>query len=178
MAASLAIHGAVLLVSGSEELPDSAGGEAVVEIALLSESTPASAVTELSAVTKPERLVSREKQHAAAVMADPDTVQLNRETARADAQPAQADPSARESLIRSHLERFKYYPASARRRGITGEVGVAFELDGQGQTRSLKITSGSGYSLLDDAALETVHRAEPFPADGGAFRFVLRFRAS
>lgn len=107
-----------------------------------------------------------------------DGVQLRREQETGAQQTASADVQGRESIVRNHLERFKYYPASARRRGITGEVEVAFELDGSGQARLLKIMSGSGYSLLDEAALETVHRAEPFPADTGAYQFVLRFRAS
>jgi len=90
----------------------------------------------------------------------------------------ESDESERESVVRNHLERFKYYPTSARKRGIVGEVEVAFELDAKGHAGMLKILSESGYRLLDDAALETVRRAQPFPVDGGAFQFRLLFRAS
>jgi len=82
------------------------------------------------------------------------------------------------SLIRRHLEQFKYYPASARRRGIGGSVEVAFRLDRRGRAGGVRVLKGSGYPILDEAALRTVRRAEPFPADGGSFRFHLHFRAS
>jgi len=55
---------------------------------------------------------------------------------------------------------------------------VAFKLDAGGRAGMLKILSASGYRILDDAALETVHRAEPFPADSGHFQVRLLFRAS
>jgi len=79
------------------------------------------------------------------------------------------------SLIRQHLESFKYYPASARRRGIEGEVDVAFKLAMSGHADEVSIIHGSGYAVLDRAALDTVQRAQPFPVDEGRYRFRLRF---
>ncbi|MDX8412130.1 MAG: energy transducer TonB [Mariprofundaceae bacterium] len=77
--------------------------------------------------------------------------------------------------IRHHLEHYKFYPASARRRGIEGAVQVGFQLDGKGYAEDVSVLASSGYSLLDRAAKETVKRAEPFPAAGGDFRFTLQF---
>jgi len=77
--------------------------------------------------------------------------------------------------IRHHLERYKFYPVSARRRGIEGAVQVGFQLDGKGYAEDVSVLASSGYSLLDRAARETVKRAEPFPATGGDFRFTLQF---
>jgi TonB family protein len=57
----------------------------------------------------------------------------------------------------------KYYPASARRSGITGSPRVAFALDENGQVRWVKLVASSGKRILDDAAVETVRRAAPLP---------------
>lgn len=79
------------------------------------------------------------------------------------------------ALVRQRLEACKHYPASARRRGITGVVEVAFNLDVGGHANTVSILAGSGYAILDRAALLTVDRAQPFPVSGGSYRFRLRF---
>jgi len=79
-------------------------------------------------------------------------------------------------LVRSHLEAFKYYPASARRRGIEGHVEVGFTLTRGGAADQVSVLHGSGYAMLDHAALETVYRAQPFPVENGKYRFSLRFK--
>jgi len=90
----------------------------------------------------------------------------------------ESDIHQRLQRIRRHLEHFKYYPTSARRRGIEGQVEIAFDLDGRGVASGLQLLSRSGYRILDRAALETVRRASPFPARGGHYRFQLVFRQS
>ena len=188
MAVSAAIHVAVLLWSGDMKAPDVTGAESVVEISLTEVIKPAKAQKE-KAVKKPAKAQKAVLQHpvesrvVASKVPDPEQqenvapAQILQATAKQSI-ALDNERSARESLIRNHLERFKYYPASARRRGITGEVEVAFELNDQGEAAELKILSGSGYTVLDRAALKTVRRAEPFPADGGDFQFRLHFRAS
>jgi len=84
----------------------------------------------------------------------------------------------RNRLVRHRLELFKYYPASARRRGIEGAVDVSFSLNVDGQARGVHLVSGSGYAILDDAAMRTVQRAEPFPVHEGFYQFRLLFRRS
>ena len=86
------------------------------------------------------------------------------------------DSNATTSLVRSHLESFKFYPASARRRGVEGHVDVAFILKQNGAADQITVLQGSGYSLLDRAAIQTVSRAQPFPVDDGTYRFRLRFK--
>jgi len=186
VAASLAIHGMALLWINAEQQSDAAGHQAIVEISLASAPPASSSVAQqrarASAQTmreKPLRKTADSRgESSVAETAEQKEVADSRQASSAQADAEQSSREARESRVRNHLEQFKYYPASARRRGISGEVEVAFELDSLGQAKLLKIMSGSGYSLLDDAALETVHRAEPFPADGGAYQFILRFRAS
>lgn len=79
-------------------------------------------------------------------------------------------------LVRQHLEAFKFYPGSARRRGIEGHVDVAFTLAQNGTATDVAVLQGSGHSVLDQAAMETVYRAQPFPVHTGAFRFRLKFK--
>lgn len=78
--------------------------------------------------------------------------------------------------VRKHLETFKYYPASARRRGIEGDVDVVFNLTHGGVAEQVTVLKGSGYAVLDRAAIMTVARAQPFPVENGQYRFRLRFR--
>ncbi len=85
------------------------------------------------------------------------------------------DPERTHILVRNHLEAHKFYPASARRRGIEGEVEISFALNGQGNTDKIEILAGSGYALLDQAAMQTVERSQPFPIQGGQYRFRLLF---
>lgn len=78
-------------------------------------------------------------------------------------------------LVRRHLERFRFYPEDARRRGIGGNVDVGFQLTRGGQVAQVRIASSSGYALLDHAAEAIVARAVPFPVDRGHYRVCLRF---
>jgi len=80
------------------------------------------------------------------------------------------------NTVRKHLEAFKYYPASARRRGIEGDVDVSFMLVRGGVAEQVEVLKGSGYAVLDRAAMTTVARAQPFPVGNGQYRFHLRFR--
>jgi protein TonB len=81
--------------------------------------------------------------------------------------------------IDSHLA----YPAAARARGQRGVVQVAFAIDRQGRVISSKVAHPSGYAALDQAALETLQKAQPFPpppanlaGDSFPFTIPLRFR--
>ncbi|MFQ5344576.1 MAG: energy transducer TonB [Mariprofundus sp.] len=90
--------------------------------------------------------------------------------------PAVADIDKERMLVRNHLEAFKYYPASARRRGIEGHVEVGFILTRHGEAGQVSVLHGSGYAVLDHAALETIYRAQPFPVEDGKYRFSLKFK--
>lgn len=71
--------------------------------------------------------------------------------------------SSYEAQVRTHLQRFHTYPEAARSRGITGVAVVRFALGRDGQVLSALLVSGSGASVLDEAALVIVRRASPFP---------------
>ncbi len=65
------------------------------------------------------------------------------------------------SNLLSHIESFKYYPQSARRRGLNGEVNVSFELLGTGRITDLVISGGP--LLLQRASKQAVQQAVPMP---------------
>jgi protein TonB len=61
------------------------------------------------------------------------------------------------------LERNKRYPSAAQARGERGIVQLSFSLDPQGHVTQSKITKSSGSATLDEATLDLVRRAQPFP---------------
>lgn len=188
IAVSVAIHGLLLVWYVDGDTPSTAGGEHVVEISISAKQPriqTAKPLKEkriepkhLDQSAEAERLQSSEKadEQTADKTAD-QTAEVAASEMSAQTNSS-ADDSKQESLVRHHLEQFKFYPMSARRRGIVGEVEVAFELNARGQANMLKILTASGYRVLDEAALEAVRRAVPFPVERGAFHFKLLFRTS
>lgn len=57
----------------------------------------------------------------------------------------------------------KYYPAIARRAGITGSPRVTFAIASDGSIVWVKLSKSCGKKILDEAALKTVRRAAPLP---------------
>lgn len=64
--------------------------------------------------------------------------------------------------LMAHIEEHKWYPKSARRRGIQGEVKVSFLLLPDGSIRDVEVRHGP--KVLTVAAAKAVARAEPMPA--------------
>jgi len=75
---------------------------------------------------------------------------------------SQASANAYNALVFGHMQRFKRYPPSAR--GAAGTAVVRFELNRAGEVIDSKVTKSSGNALLDEAALDLLRRASPFPA--------------
>ena len=63
-------------------------------------------------------------------------------------------------LVR-HIEKFKFYPGAARRRGVEGFVSIRFIISQQGEVMSLELSSPQ--RILKQAAEEAIHSAEPLP---------------
>ena len=61
------------------------------------------------------------------------------------------------------LQQYKTYPRRLKRRRIEGEVIVAFTISRNGALLDSRIVTSSGVQGLDDAALELLIRAAPFP---------------
>lgn len=75
-----------------------------------------------------------------------------------------ADQDAYYEIVRLRIEREKRYPSQARRRQIEGRVALTFAIGPKGELSDCRVKHGSGSPELDQAALEAVQRAAPFPA--------------
>ncbi len=64
----------------------------------------------------------------------------------------------------AQLNRFKQYPASARKAHIEGVVMLHFVMDAEGRVTSFEIAKSSGRPILDAEALALIQRAQPLPA--------------
>jgi protein TonB len=79
-----------------------------------------------------------------------------------------SDPRAR--YIKAHYEYIKndiqkkiIYPLVARKKGWQGMVVVSFVVCKDGKVQDVKIKESSGFSILDQSAVNTIKKAAPFP---------------
>lgn len=68
-----------------------------------------------------------------------------------------------ERTISMHLLTYKFIPQLAKQLGQHGEPIVRLRLDRRGRVAYYAIDRSSGYQVIDQAALEMVRRAQPFP---------------
>jgi protein TonB len=95
--------------------------------------------------------------------------------------PSAAQVSSWHRRIALQVERHKGYPASARARHETGIAELAFTLDRTGKVVASRIARTSGFAALDQETIDTVRRAQPFPAPpqnlpGETFDFTVPIR--
>ena len=107
------------------------------------------------------------KQQHASPPSAPSTAETKAERAAAPAPGASshnpyAVPNWKSRLVAT-LERSKRYPAEARVRGEQGVAQLAFSIDRHGGVHHARIVHSSGSSLLDEATLALVERAQPLP---------------
>lgn len=89
-------------------------------------------------------------------------------------------PTARvryEELLFSWMNRHKEYPMLAQRRGLEGRGSLRVRIDRDGRVIDRELVTSTGQGVLDQAALDMVRRASPFPAvpegyAGTSFEFV------
>ncbi len=67
------------------------------------------------------------------------------------------------SQVRTKIAQSKYYPRMARKRGFEGEPVVAFTLGNTGDLVEVSINNPSSHKLLNEAALDAVKSASPYP---------------
>ncbi len=80
-------------------------------------------------------------------------------TREASRQSSVAASNNYNSLVIGQLERAKRYPPG----GLTGKTSVGFTVSSAGSLVDVHVTKSSGNSILDQAALDIVRRASPFP---------------
>jgi protein TonB len=67
------------------------------------------------------------------------------------------------AAVLAKIQREKYYPRNARRRGEQGEALVRFVIRKDGILEGIVIDVSSGHRRLDEAAIKTLERASPVP---------------
>ena len=83
--------------------------------------------------------------------------------------PNKSSLSARtSSLLYSDLERafalHFYYPRLAIRRGWSGEVQLSLRIEADGKLSHVRILKGSGFGLLDKAAMSSIDNVDILPS--------------
>jgi protein TonB len=69
-----------------------------------------------------------------------------------------------QKAVALHLNKHKRYPSEARSRGEQGVALVSYSIDRSGKVIAARLDKSSGSALLDQAALDALDRASPFPA--------------
>lgn len=64
--------------------------------------------------------------------------------------------------IKRQIELVWNYPDEAQRKGITGELTLRFQISRDGNLMNVRLINGSGYNVLDEAALQAVKSAAPY----------------
>ena len=88
--------------------------------------------------------------------------------------------SARQQYLKEHftylrdlISRQLVYPMSARRMGLSGRVVVSFIVSESGTIHSVQIKTGSGFTVLDNAAVETIRNLGTVPRPPVAAEIVM-----
>lgn len=66
-------------------------------------------------------------------------------------------------LIKKKIDEKTFYPEIARRKNMEGKTKVQFIINKNGDLIDIKILKSSGNKLLDNASIEILKRASPFP---------------
>ena len=66
------------------------------------------------------------------------------------------------TMVRTKIERAKFYPRWARQRGYEGVVGVKFTIQPDGSVNDVKVTKPCHCDVLNKAACEAIMKAAPF----------------
>jgi protein TonB len=64
--------------------------------------------------------------------------------------------------IKRQIELAWGYPNEAQRKGISGELTLRFKISKDGNLTNVRLINGSGYNVLDEAALQAVKSAAPY----------------
>jgi periplasmic protein TonB len=80
----------------------------------------------------------------------------------ADAAPNTAMLQFRDTLLR-HIAKFQRYPRAAERQHLQGTVLAVFSIGRDGKLLGTWVKTSSGQAVLDQAAIDTILRAQPLP---------------
>ena len=78
--------------------------------------------------------------------------------------PAQEAMLRYQDMVKQKIEEVRRYPSWAKRQGIEGTVGLCFIVLTCGLSQDVEIICSSGSKILDEEAIATIKRANPFQA--------------
>ncbi|MBU0973671.1 MAG: TonB family protein [Proteobacteria bacterium] len=70
-------------------------------------------------------------------------------------------------MLQMRIHRFKQYPDAAKTNHIQGRVKIQFILTDDGSLTQIKLLKSSHHGNLDEAAMDAIKRASPFPRPPG-----------
>lgn len=77
---------------------------------------------------------------------------------------AAAAAASYRSILASHLQRYKQYPAAARARREEGSTAIRITVTRNGRVTSSRLVRSSGFASLDQETIAVIQRAQPLPA--------------
>lgn len=157
-----------LVISLSRITPD-APPETEQKQQTLARAEPTQSLPELINKTPhPSRKVINEQSSQVNTETQPQQTQTLRQTAQNQVQTNQSDPALLDKtrneyikILAAHIDKHKFYPRSARRRHIDGQVKVSFDLLNNGQI--LNLHTFSGHPVLQKATMDSIRSALPMP---------------
>jgi TonB family protein len=94
-------------------------------------------------------------------VAVPETIADNKTLFPSSAFSHEAEKNQLNEMIYSLIEKEKHYPALARRRNIEGIVGVTISVSAAGELEDCNVSSSSGTTILDQAAINVIKSIFP-----------------
>ena len=80
-------------------------------------------------------------------------------------------------LVKMRIQALKAYPEKAKKRHQQRLVVIQFHLEKKGRGSTVRVHENSGNRILDQAAVQAVHKAAPFPqAPQGMFDYPIRLQ--
>lgn len=171
---SSALHAAVLLFGNDThiEIADNSeqgGSRLTIELTRFIPQARQPVTRAAEALTKPLARTSRsEPIEQKTITTVPQLTQLNPEESSPEQQPDQELENRRkqnriDSLLKTEFKRYFFYPNTARRKNWQGDLVVSFVIHRDGRINNIVVTSSSGYSVLDHAAVQAVSRIQVLP---------------
>jgi len=72
--------------------------------------------------------------------------------------------------ILMRIEKSKYYPSVARKRGMTGTITCKFSIFANGSVNNISLVKSSKYKLLNKAAIDAIKKGAPYPDFPSSFK--------
>jgi protein TonB len=77
--------------------------------------------------------------------------------------PAQEAMLRYQDIVKQRIEEARRYPSWAKRQGIEGKVHLSFVVVANGTTKDIKIIHSANSKILNEEAVATIQKANPFP---------------